>query len=176
MEQLHCFVGHFDASGLYPVAHGRHRGRFKVAVYRTMHCISGLHCVQLLVTQLGVRELQYCHFGNCSRGGKPLPSQSASSHGGAREAAVAIRSGQVIALPSLSAPQNMTQQYLYLKSILYLLFAIWCTVAWQSTWTHLGYLTHSNGGTSEYSVIYAGLQLGLAVLLFLLARDPSYLD
>ncbi len=68
----------------------------------------------------------------------------------------------------------MTQWYLYVNSILYLLFAVWCTVGWQSTSNRLGYLTLSNGGTSEYLVIYGGLQVGLAILFFLLARNASY--
>lgn len=68
----------------------------------------------------------------------------------------------------------MTQGYLYLNSILYLLFAIWCTVSWQSTSTRLGYLTLSNGGRSEYLVIYGGLQIGLAILFFLLASNATY--
>jgi len=68
----------------------------------------------------------------------------------------------------------MTQGYLYFNSILYLLFALWCTVGWQSTSTRLGYLTLANGGRSEYLVIYGGLQIGLAILFFLLARNATY--
>jgi hypothetical protein len=68
----------------------------------------------------------------------------------------------------------MAPGYLYLNSVLYLAFAVWCTVASQSTSTNLGYLTLSNGGRSEYLVIYGGLQLGLAVLFFLVARDAAY--
>lgn len=68
----------------------------------------------------------------------------------------------------------MASAYLYLNSLLYLLFAVWCTVASRRTAESLGYLTLSNGGRSEYLVIYGGLQIGLAILFFLLARNVAY--
>ena len=64
--------------------------------------------------------------------------------------------------------------YLYINAALYLLFAVWCTVASDSTSTNLGYRVLSAGGRSEYLVIYGGLQLGLAVMFWLLARDSQY--
>ena len=68
----------------------------------------------------------------------------------------------------------MAQTYLYLNSILYLLLTMRSTIASQSTSTRLGYLTMSKRGRSEYLVIYGGLQIGLAIMFFLLARNPLY--
>ena len=69
----------------------------------------------------------------------------------------------------------MASAYLYLNAAIYLLFAVWCTVAPSATANNLGYTVLSNGGHSEYLVIYGGLQLGLAALFFVLARDPATL-
>ena len=68
----------------------------------------------------------------------------------------------------------MTQAYLYLNSLLYLLVAVRTTLAPQSTATRLGYLTLSDQGRAEYLVVYGGLQLALALIFFLLARDAAY--
>jgi hypothetical protein len=65
--------------------------------------------------------------------------------------------------------------YLYLNAALYLLFAVWCTIAPSSTAKNLGYVSLTSAGRSEYLVIYGGLQIGLAVLFFLLARNPATL-
>jgi hypothetical protein len=67
----------------------------------------------------------------------------------------------------------MAASYLYLNAVLYVVFAVWCTVAPASTARNIGYTSLSNGGHSEYLVIYGGLQLGLAVIFWLLARDAS---
>ena len=68
----------------------------------------------------------------------------------------------------------MAQIYLYLNSALYLALAVWGTAAPQSTAMRLGYLTMSDRGRAEYLTTYGGLQVGLAILFFLLARsgDP----
>jgi hypothetical protein len=66
--------------------------------------------------------------------------------------------------------------YLYINATLYLLFAIWCTLAPSSTARNLGYVTLANAGRSEYLVIYGGLQLGLAMIFFMLARSAAYLN
>lgn len=68
----------------------------------------------------------------------------------------------------------MTQAYLYLNSLLYLYVAVRTTLAPQSTATRLGYLTLSNQGRAEYLVVYGGLQIALALIFFLLARDAAY--
>lgn len=69
----------------------------------------------------------------------------------------------------------MAQIYLYLNSALYLALAAWGTAAPQRTATRLGYLTMSDRGRTEYLTTYGGLQIGLAILFFILARsgDPA---
>ncbi len=69
----------------------------------------------------------------------------------------------------------MAAVYLYVNAALYLLFAVWCTFAPSSTAKNIGYSALSNGGHSEYLVIYGGLQLGLAMLFWLVARSPATL-
>ena len=64
--------------------------------------------------------------------------------------------------------------YLYLNAILYVLFAAWCSFAPSSTSNSIGFLGLSNGGKSEYLVVYGGLQWGLAIAFWLLARDAAY--
>lgn len=68
----------------------------------------------------------------------------------------------------------MSSAYLYLNALLYLLFAVWCTVAPAKTSASLGYQSLSAGGHSEYLVLYGGLQLGLAIGFFLAARNPEW--
>jgi hypothetical protein len=63
--------------------------------------------------------------------------------------------------------------YLYANAALYVLFALWCTLAPQRTALSIGYTTLSAGGRSEYLVVYGGLQAGLAVMFWLLAQDPA---
>lgn len=67
----------------------------------------------------------------------------------------------------------MQTAYLYLNAVLYLLFAIWCSVAPSATAHGVGYGTLSSGGRSEYLVLYGGLQLGLALIFWMLARDVT---
>jgi hypothetical protein len=67
----------------------------------------------------------------------------------------------------------MASAYLYFNAALYLLFALWCTVAPLSTAANLGYASLTRGGHCEYLVIYGGVQVGLALLFCLLARDST---
>jgi len=67
----------------------------------------------------------------------------------------------------------MAAGYLYLNAALYLIFAVWCTVAPTTTATSLGYQALSAGGRSEYLVIYGGLQLGLSAIFAITARNPE---
>jgi hypothetical protein len=64
--------------------------------------------------------------------------------------------------------------YLLINAALYALFAVWCTLKATNTATNLGYVALNNSGRSEYLVIYGGLQVGLAVMFFLLARDGAF--
>jgi hypothetical protein len=76
--------------------------------------------------------------------------------------------------PAIVSRRRIAMGYLYLNSFLYLLFAIWCTAAPFSTSVNLGYLSLTSGGHSEYLVIYGGLQLGLAILFYLLAKHADH--
>jgi len=63
--------------------------------------------------------------------------------------------------------------YLWLNAILYAVFALWCTLSPWRTATNVGYTALSNGGRSEYLVVYGGLQLGFALIFALLARGDA---
>ena len=67
----------------------------------------------------------------------------------------------------------LAQVYLYGNSALYALLAVWSTTASRGAATRLGYLALSDRGRAEFLVVYGGLQIGLAVLFFLLARNTS---
>lgn len=67
----------------------------------------------------------------------------------------------------------MAAIYLYLNAALYALFALWCTASAERTAHGIGYSALTPGGRSEYLVVYGGLQAGLAIVFFVLARDPA---
>lgn len=56
----------------------------------------------------------------------------------------------------------MTRFYLYFNAALYLLFAIWCTLAPAATAAGIGYVVLSPSGMSEFLVVYGGMELGFA--------------
>ena len=58
----------------------------------------------------------------------------------------------------------MTSAYLYLNAAIYLLLAVWCTLAPARTAAAVGYASLTRSGQTEYLTIYGGLQLGLAFL------------
>ena len=68
----------------------------------------------------------------------------------------------------------MTAVYLYINAALYLLFAVWCTVGMSRTALAMGFTALANGGRSEYLASYGGLQVGLAIAFWLLARNASW--
>lgn len=68
----------------------------------------------------------------------------------------------------------MAAPFLYLNAALYLLFAAWCTVGMSRTAPAMGFTALSNSGRSEYLSIYGGLQIGLAIAFWLLARNPNW--
>ena len=68
---------------------------------------------------------------------------------------------------------GLAQVYLYGNSALYALLAVWSTTVSRSAATRLGYVELSDRGRAEFLVVYGGLQIGLAVLFFLLARNTS---
>ena len=68
----------------------------------------------------------------------------------------------------------MAAIYLYTNSALYLLFTVWCTLGMSRTAPAMGFTALTNGGRSEYLSIYGGLQAGLAIAFWLLARNASW--
>lgn len=69
----------------------------------------------------------------------------------------------------------MAKTYLWLNAVLYLLFALWCTLRKEQTSLASGYLSLNNSGWSEYWVVYGGLQLGMAGFFAYLAMNaPLY--
>lgn len=68
----------------------------------------------------------------------------------------------------------MAKFYLLFNAVLYAAFVAWCTLKWGQTSLASGYLSLSNGGRSEYLVIYGGLQLGLAAFYAYTALQPQY--
>jgi hypothetical protein len=64
--------------------------------------------------------------------------------------------------------------YLLVNAALYAIFALWCSLKATDTANNLGYVGLNNSGRSEYLVIYGGLQAGLAIMFFLMARDVSF--
>jgi hypothetical protein len=68
----------------------------------------------------------------------------------------------------------MSAIYLYTNAVLYLLFALWCTFGMSRTAPAMGFTALTLGGRSEYLTIYGGLQVGLAIAFWLLARNASW--
>src|SRR6478735_3097852 len=65
--------------------------------------------------------------------------------------------------------------YLWFNAAIYAVFAVWCTFSPWKTAANVGFTQLSNGGRSEYLVVYGGLQLGLALIYVLLARGDAAL-
>jgi hypothetical protein len=68
----------------------------------------------------------------------------------------------------------MTSLYFYLNAVIYVLLAVFCTLRPSQTAASIGFTELNHSGRSEYLVVYGGLQLGLGLFYFLLARDPAY--
>lgn len=69
----------------------------------------------------------------------------------------------------------MTKTYLWVNAVIYVLFALWCTLSKEQTSLASGYLSLDNSGWSEYWVVYGGLQLGMAGFFAYLAMNaPLY--
>lgn len=67
----------------------------------------------------------------------------------------------------------MIEFYLWINAVIYLLFALWCTMKKKQTSLASGYLSISNSGWSEYLVIYGGLQFGLGLFFAYLALNTT---
>lgn len=69
----------------------------------------------------------------------------------------------------------MANTYLWLNAVIYLVFALWCTLSKEQTSLASGYLSLNNSGWSEYWVVYGGLQLGMAgFFAYLAMNEPLY--
>jgi len=68
----------------------------------------------------------------------------------------------------------MTSVFFYVNAGLYAGLTAVCTVKSAQTAPGTGFVELNRSGRSEYLVIYGGLQLGLALFYFVLARDPNY--
>ena len=68
----------------------------------------------------------------------------------------------------------MVKIYLWANSIIYVLFALWCSFRKEQTSLASGYLSLDNSGWNEYLVIYGGLQLGLAGFFAYLATHAEF--
>ncbi len=67
----------------------------------------------------------------------------------------------------------MLNVYLYVNAAIYVVFAVWCTIAPASTARNLGYESLSSSGMSEYLVVYGGLQLGLGLFFAYCAQSGA---
>ena len=64
--------------------------------------------------------------------------------------------------------------YLYMNSLLYLLFAVWVTLKPWATAKNIGFEAFSASGRSEYLVVYGGMELGFAAFFALTAFNAEY--
>jgi hypothetical protein len=80
----------------------------------------------------------------------------------ARMAIVSLSHRHFPTLPT--EPMPMTIAYFWTNTVLYVVFAAWCTFAQTKSAAALGFLKLSPAGQTEYVVVYGGLQLALALL------------
>jgi hypothetical protein len=70
----------------------------------------------------------------------------------------------------------MTRTFLFVNAILYILFALWCTVAPTKTAEVVGLAFRSGSGKSEYITVYGGLEFGVAMFFLVAALRPELRD
>jgi hypothetical protein len=68
---------------------------------------------------------------------------------------------------------GMLRMYLLVNAVLYVLFAVWCTVMPGKTAEVLGLTFRSGSGKSEYITVYGGLEFGVAMFFLLAAMRPE---
>ena len=68
----------------------------------------------------------------------------------------------------------MTTAFLWINAALYLVFAVWCTVAPGKTAEAIGFAFAKGGARSEYLVVYGGMELGFAIFFALCALRPAW--
>lgn len=67
----------------------------------------------------------------------------------------------------------MLKAYLLFNGVLYILFALWCTIAPAKTANFLGLDFRSGSGKSEYITVYGGLEFGLGLFFLAAALKPE---
>jgi hypothetical protein len=67
----------------------------------------------------------------------------------------------------------MIRAYLLVSAVLYVAFAVWCTLAPTKTASFLGLSFRSGSGKSEYITVYGGLEFGVAMFFLAAALRPE---
>jgi hypothetical protein len=67
----------------------------------------------------------------------------------------------------------MLKAYLFINAVLYVAFALWCTVMPEKTAAALGLAFRSGSGKSEYITVYGGLEFGVAMFFLAAALKPE---
>jgi hypothetical protein len=68
----------------------------------------------------------------------------------------------------------MVRIYFWANAAVYLLIGLACMLNPERLARAVGYYTMDNSGSSDFLVVYAGLELGLALFYLLLARDERF--
>lgn len=68
----------------------------------------------------------------------------------------------------------MTRTFLFVNAALYILFALWCTIAPTKTAQAVGLGFRSGSGKSEYITVYGGLEFGVAMFFLVAALRPEF--
>lgn len=68
----------------------------------------------------------------------------------------------------------MKKFYLYVNSLMYFVFSIWCTLAPHWTAEAVGFSLPGDQGFAEYLAVYGGLQFSLAILFLLAAVKDEF--
>jgi len=61
----------------------------------------------------------------------------------------------------------IAKTYLVLVAAMYIVLALWCTFAPESTSKKVGFRLEGGSGRSEFMTVYGGLELGIAIVLLL---------
>ena len=67
----------------------------------------------------------------------------------------------------------MAAAFLWVNAVMYLGFAVWCTVLPTKTAEAIGFAFSKASGKSEYVTVYGGLEMGLALFFLFAALSPS---
>ncbi len=68
---------------------------------------------------------------------------------------------------------TMTAAFLWFNAIAYAGLGFWCAISVDKTAGSLGYKGLNSSGRCEYTAVYGGLQVALALMFLFLAMEPS---